>query len=59
MAAEVDAHAFVIDHHVHATVVAVANGRLAFTVQYLAAHVLDVGDTLERLQVVTAVMTRE
>ena len=52
MAAEVDAHAFVVDHHVHATIVAVANGRLAFTVHYLAAHVLDVGNTLERLQVV-------
>lgn len=49
MAAEVDAHAFVIDHHVHATIVAVANGRPAFTVQYLAAHVLDVYNTLERL----------
>ena len=59
MAAEVDSNAFVVDHHVHATIVAVADGRLAFTVQYLAAHILDVGDSLERLQVVTAVMTRE
>ena len=48
-AVEVDAHTFVVDHHVHAAVVAVADGRLAFTVQYLAADVLDVGDTLERL----------
>ena len=59
MAAEVDAHAFVVDHHVHATIVAVANGRLAFTVQYLAAHVLDVGDTLERFQIVTTVVSGE
>ena len=35
MAAEVDAYAFVIDHHVHAAVVAIADGRLAFTVQML------------------------
>ena len=42
MAAEIDAHAFVIDHYVHATIVAVTDGRLAFTVKYLAAHVLDV-----------------
>ena len=49
MAAEVDSHALVVDHHVHATVVTVADGRLAFTVEYLAAHVLDVGNSLERL----------
>ena len=47
MAAEVDAHAFVIDHHVHATIVAVAGGRLTFTIliNYFAAKVtaVDVG----------------
>ena len=57
MAAEVDAHAFVIDHHVHAAVVAVADGRLTFTIEYLATHIFDVGDTLERLQIVTMGMS--
>jgi len=33
--AEVGAHAFVVDHHVHAAIVAVADGRLALAVQYL------------------------
>ena len=33
--AEVGAHAFVVDHHVHAAIVAVAEGRLALAVQYL------------------------
>ena len=45
-ATEVDSDALVIDHHVHASVVAVAGSRLALTVQYLATHVLDIGNTL-------------
>ena len=56
-ATEVDADTLVINHHVIASVVTVADSRLAFTVQYLAAHVLDIDNTLESLQVVTAVMT--
>ena len=58
-AAEVDADTLVVDHHVHASVVAVADCRLALAVQNFAAHVLDVNDALERLQVVTAVMAGE
>ena len=56
-ATEVDTDTLVVNHHVHASVVTVASSRLAFTVQYLAAHVLDIGNTLERLQIVTAIMT--
>ena len=56
-ATEVDAHSLVVDHHVHASVVTVTGSRFAYAVEYLSAHVLDVDDSLERLQVVTAVMT--
>ena len=55
--AEVDSDTLVVNHHVIASVVAIAGGRLALTVQYFAAHVLNVRNTLESLQVVTAVMT--
>ena len=55
--AEVDSDTLVVNHHVIASVVAVAGGRLALTVQYLTAHVLNIRNTLESLQVVTAVMT--
>ena len=47
------------NHHVIASVVTVADGWLALTVQNLAAHVLDVGNTLESPQKVAAVMTRK
>ena len=39
--------------------ITVAESRLAFTVQYFAAHVLDVGDPLERFQIVTTVMNSD
>ena len=58
-AAEVDADAFVVDHHVVASVVAVAGGRLALAIEYLTAHILDVDDALEGLQIVAAVMAGE
>ena len=58
-AAEVDADALVVDHHVVAAVVAVAGGRLALAIKYFTADVLDVDDTLEGLQVVAAVMSGE
>ena len=45
-ATEVDSDALVIDHHVHASVVAIAGSRLALTIQYLAAHVFDIGNKL-------------
>ena len=45
-ATEVDTDTFVINHHVHASAVTVAGSRLALTVQYLTAHVLDIGYTL-------------